>query len=105
MRQLRAGQRNIGQALIDNALERVGETLRICHHAIVETERLLVKVAEQMKRFDRHVGALDGALQEAPEVFEPVGVDIAFGVALGMVDDVVDVGVLGRQMSVPSVRS
>jgi len=46
---------------------------------MVETERLFVKIAEQMERFDRHVGALDGALQEIPEVLQPVGVDLSIG--------------------------
>ena len=33
------------------------EPLRVVQHAIVETKRLLIEVAEQMKRFDDNVGA------------------------------------------------
>ena len=58
---------------------------------LIKPERLLVKVAEQMERFNGHVGALKGALQQAPEVLQPVGVDLPINVRLGVVDDVVDV--------------
>ena len=40
--------------------------------AVVEAERLLIEVAEQMERFDATRRCLDGALQEAPEVFQPL---------------------------------
>ena len=40
-----------------------------------------------MKRFDAHVGAFDGALQQRPEVLAAVGVDFTVHVGLGMVDD------------------
>ena len=47
-----------------------------------------------MERLHCYAGALDGALQKTPEVFQTVGVDCAIDVALGMVDDLVRVGVL-----------
>jgi hypothetical protein len=54
-----------------------------------------------MKRFDRHVSALDGSLQQAPEVLAAVGVDVPVNVALGVVNDRVDVlevkALVGRQ--------
>src|SRR5438105_4460646 len=95
LRQLRAGQGSVGKTLVNDALERVREPLRIVHHAVVETERLLVKIAEQMERFDRHVGTLDGALQEAPEVLAAIGVDFAVHVGFGVVDHAM--GVVGVQ--------
>lgn len=46
-----------------------------------------------MERLDTHIGALDGALQQAPEVLHSVSVDVSLGVALGVVYDIVNVGV------------
>ena len=69
---------------------------------LIETERLLVKVTEQMERFDGYVGATDGTLQERPEVFARV-VNLPIDVRLGVVDDVMGVGVaqaLIRQMGI-----
>ena len=58
---------------------------------IVEPKALLVKVPEQMKRYDRNVGALNGALRQRPEVFATVGMHVPGHVALGIIDDVVRV--------------
>jgi hypothetical protein len=54
----------------------------------VEPAALLIKVTEQMERFDAHVGALDRPLQERPEVLAAVGMHVPVNVALGMVDNV-----------------
>src|SRR5438093_7052478 len=59
--------------------------------ASVEPESLLIEVAEQMKRFDRHVGAAQHALQKAPIVLQSVGVNGANGVGVGVVDHLVNV--------------
>ena len=42
---------------------------------IVVTERLFVKIAEQMERFNGNVGATKTALQKTPEVLKAVGVN------------------------------
>ena len=44
----------------------------VCVLAIVEPECLLIHVSEQMKRLDRNVGSIQSALQQRPEVFDPV---------------------------------
>src|SRR5688572_13262284 len=44
-----------------------------------------------MERFDGDIRALDGPLQEAPEVFAAVGVDLPVHVFLGVVDKFVGV--------------
>src|SRR5690349_7344162 len=44
-----------------------------------------------MEWLDRNVGALEGALQQTPEVFASVGVNLPIDIPLGMVDNVVDV--------------
>ena len=75
LRQLRAGEGAVGESLVEYALERERETHGVSTLAVVETEGLLVEVAEEMERFDRHVGALEGSLQETPEVLQAVDVN------------------------------
>ena len=47
-----------------------------------------------MERLNGYVGALQGALQEAPEVLAAVGVNLPINVSVGVIDDVVGVGVV-----------
>src|SRR5947207_11755511 len=44
-----------------------------------------------MERLDTNVCAFDGSLQEAPKVFEPIGVDIAVHVFFSVVNNLVRV--------------
>src|SRR5580700_2169735 len=62
------------------------QPFRIGHAAIVVAVGLLIQVAEQMERLNTHVGALDGALQERPEILQSVGMDFATNVLNGMVN-------------------
>src|SRR5438132_1327413 len=86
-----AGESVKRQALADDCLAHLDESLSVSHLASIEPERLLIEVAKQMERFDRDIGALDGALQERPEVFEAVDVDLPIDVSLRVVNDLVDV--------------
>jgi len=52
----------------------------------VVPEHLFVKIPEQVERLNTHVGSLDSALQERPEVFEAIGVDLPINIFLCMVD-------------------
>ena len=45
---------------------------------MIESKRLFVNVSEQMEGRNGNVGAGETALQQAPEVFHAVGVDVAF---------------------------
>ena len=54
-------------------------------------EGFFVQIPEQMEGLDVNVGALDGPLQEAPEVLNAVGVNLPVNVPFGMVDDAVNV--------------
>jgi len=57
----------------------------------IEAESLLIQIAEQVERFHADIGAFDAALQEAPEVFNPVSVNIPLHVLTGMVNDLMRV--------------
>src|SRR5258707_4042263 len=47
-----------------------------------------------MKRFNAHIGSIDAALQERPEVFDPVRVNLTVNILLSMVDHVMRVFIL-----------
>jgi hypothetical protein len=55
----------------------------------VVPEHLLVQIPEQVERLDADIGALQLALEEAPEVFETVGVHLSVNVFFRMVNDLV----------------
>ena len=53
----------------------------------IEPESLFIQVAEEGKGFHTHVGSLNRPLQQRPEVFNPVGVDVALHVGLCVVHE------------------
>ena len=89
-------QFRVRQATADDARHRHAEPIRIRHvFALVEAERLLIEIPEQVKRLDADVGARASArLSKLQIVFQAVGVDVAVHVSLGVVDDVVNVAAL-----------
>src|SRR5579871_395312 len=56
---------------------------------VVVAERLFVNVPEQMEGFDGDISAFEAPLQEAPEVLQPVGVNLPVNVGFGVIDDLV----------------
>lgn len=77
--------------LPDDPREGLDEPARIRVFPLVEAESLLVEVAEKVEGLHVHVGALDRALERAPEIFQPVGMDVAHGVAHRMVNHLMNV--------------
>lgn len=59
--------------------------------AVVEPEAFGIQIAEKMERLNRNMRPFDALVEERPEVFEAVRVDVAFCVALRMVDYLVSV--------------
>jgi hypothetical protein len=55
--------------------------------AVVVSEGLFVKIPEQVERLDAHIGAVDSALEQAPEVFESVCVNLPIDVFDGVVNN------------------
>ena len=49
---------------------------------LIESKGLFVQITKHMERLDAHIGALDAALQERPEVLDAVGVDRTVNVVL-----------------------
>jgi nitrilase len=88
-----ADQIVIGETMTSNVAHCQCEAVSITHVlAVVVTESLLIEVAEEMKRFDAHIGSVDTALQQRPEVFKAVGVDAPVHIFNGVVHNLVRVG-------------
>jgi len=55
----------------------------------VVPEHLFVQIPEQVELFHAHIGSLESALEQAPEVFESVSVNLPVNVFFGVVNDLV----------------
>src|SRR5262249_30738028 len=80
------GEFRIGQALIGHLADQIAATRPVVVLAVVETERLFVEIPKQMKRFDAHIDSLDAPLQQIPEAFQIVSVNVPVRVLDRMVD-------------------
>jgi hypothetical protein len=58
---------------------------------MVESEGLLIQIAEQMERLDTDVRGTKPALQKAPELLNTVSVDVPLQVGLSVIDELVNV--------------
>lgn len=81
----------VGQPLSRNGLDGLNEPVSIFTLALVEPERLLVKIAEQMKRLNANIRAFDRTLQKTPKVLNAVRVNISPNILNGMVNNLMDV--------------
>ena len=58
--------------------------------AIVVAEHLFIEIAEQMERFDVHVGSFQSALEKAPEILQAVCMYLPIDIALRVVNRLVN---------------
>lgn len=66
----------VGEALASDPRERQFKPFAVVHvFAIVVTEALLVQIAKEVEWLDTHIGTVDTALQQAPEVFQPIAMN------------------------------
>jgi len=80
----------IGEALAEYVRGDVFEAQPVMlKSAVVVAKHLFVEVTEEMELFDANVGSLESALEQAPEVFESVGVNATVNVPFRMVNDFV----------------
>src|ERR1017187_555624 len=99
-----AGKLGIGEALAGDLGNRQSKPLGIVHLlACVVAECLFIDVAEQMERFDADIGSVKATLQETPEVFHRVRVNIAPYVLDGVIDNRVLVIVLQAVIRLQSI--
>ena len=67
----------VSQSSSDNPAHDLAEPTRVVHvFPVIEPEHLFVEIAEQVKRLDAHVGAVQAALQQTPEILAAVRVDL-----------------------------
>lgn len=64
-------------------------TVAILVLPFVEPKRLFIQIPEQMKRLHAHIRSLDRALEQRPEVFQPVNMDMAAHVGFRVIDHIV----------------
>src|SRR6185295_1917187 len=81
-----AGQFIISQPSSDNLSHNDCETLSIGQLTIVKTKALLIGIRLQVERFHAHVGALQGAFKQAPEVLQTVRMNVVANIRLCVVD-------------------
>src|SRR6266404_3623197 len=81
----------IGNALTSYRGRHLVESAKVITFAIVETKTLLINVTEKMERFDTNIGSANGAFQQAPKVFNTVGMHVALNIAFHVVNDLMDV--------------
>src|SRR5688572_24187519 len=67
------------------------EPLSVSSPPMVEAECLFVNVAEQVEWLDADIGSMKPTLQETPEVFHGICVDVAANILDGVVNDFVRV--------------
>src|SRR6266699_2512326 len=77
----------ISQTFSDHTLKSFNKSPLIVVFALVESERLLIAVTEQMKRLNVYICAFERAFQKRPEVFQSVSVNLAACVAFQVVND------------------
>lgn len=94
-----SSQLAIRQTLSNNTMHRSQEAVGIVTKSLIEAKRLLVQISEHMKRFDRNVGAFNTALQERPEVLDPVRVNRAVNVGFRMANELMkEVAILAKRL-------
>ncbi len=89
--QVGADQVAVGEALVHDGPQHVHKPASIIKAPVIEPMDLFGKVRGNVERVNAHVGAFDGALQERPEVFEAVGVNLPLHISDGMVNDAMSV--------------
>src|SRR6266566_201001 len=74
--QIRAGQVAVGDAPSYDVGQYADKPRAVVAGALVEAAHLLVNIPEQMERVNGNVGAFDRPLEQRPELFQTVGVDL-----------------------------
>jgi hypothetical protein len=92
-RYLRSREGLVGEPLADDASSGVQESSAVLNLTSVEPEGLLVQITEEMEGLNTHIGTLDRPLEQTPEVFQAVGVDLTPDITLSVVDHLVLIGV------------
>src|SRR6266700_112774 len=83
-----AGEFGVSEPLAHDLRDGQSESVSVLHPlTIVVPKRLLVDVPEKVERLDTDVGAVKPALQEAPEIFHCVRVNVAVHVFNSVVND------------------
>lgn len=94
----------ITQPLTSNVTSYSAESLLIVALAMVESERFFSQVSEQVEVLHAYIGSFDSPLQERPEVFHAVCMDVPSDIGFGVVDDFVNVLILKAFVGLERIR-
>src|SRR5437773_2309286 len=83
------GELLVGEPPARDRIQSVYEAFATRLLASIEPECLLVEVAEEVERLDAHIRPPDGPLEEPPEIFHAVHMDVAVHVLNRVVYDFV----------------
>jgi hypothetical protein len=86
---LLAGEDIPCEPLADDLTHGKVKAFAVVQLAIIEAVHLFIEVTEQVERLNRNVGSVQAALQETPEIFHSIGVDVPVNVGHGVVDHLV----------------
>jgi len=75
----------MGEALADDLRDCYIEPTRIADFFAAEPQGWFIKVAKPMEQLDSYVGSARPALQQAPAIFESVGVNLSVHVCDRMI--------------------
>jgi len=82
LKSLLARQGLVGESLAHDAADRHAEAVGVVHVLpVVVAKRLFIQIPEQVERFDTDIRAGQPALEQAPVVLQPVGVDLSVHIA------------------------
>jgi hypothetical protein len=70
-------QNAVCDSLADNLPQGLKKSVEVAHEAIIEPERLFVRVAENVPRGEAYIRPLDAPFEKRPEVFHAVDVRVA----------------------------
>ena len=106
------GKLCIRETLADDLRAQKAEAVAIVHGIalrcpIVEPETLLIQIPEHVEGFNAHIRSLESALQQTPEIFQTVCVNLPVYVTFRMIHDLMNVlliqspirvAIIGRQV-------
>ena len=66
----RSNELRVFQSFSDDATKRLGETASVTILSLIKPKRLFVQIPKQMKRLNIHIGSVQRAFEQRPEVFQ-----------------------------------
>jgi len=86
---LYSGEQTISQTPVENTSQYQTEPFSVCPFAVIETKNLFGYISEQVRRRNTNISASNTALEQRPEILNPVCVNCSPNISYGMVNSFV----------------